>query len=51
MLCGADRLRDPVRELLAAARAEPGAHPVDRRRVDLAGAGDVARRPELLEVA
>src|SRR3954453_22545180 len=46
----ADRLRDPVCELITAARAEPGAHAVHRRGVDLAAAVDLARRPELLEV-
>ncbi len=42
---GADRLRDPVRELVAATRAEPGPQPVsrrsERRRVDLAAVPDV----------
>src|SRR4029079_13052359 len=47
---GADRLRDPVRELLAAPRAEPGAHAVHRGGVDLAALVDFTGRPELLEV-
>src|SRR5207253_262428 len=51
---GADRLREPVRELLAASWAEPGADAragdLHRRRVHLAAVPDVAPAPELLEV-
>src|SRR5581483_11848124 len=50
----ADRLRNPVRKALAAARAEPRPHrrPGDRQLagVDAAGLLDLSLRPELLEV-
>ena len=52
--CRADRLRDPVGELVAAAGAKPGSDglSVDEKRcgVDPAAVLDVPPRPELLEV-
>ena len=50
----AEAARDPVRERLAVPGREPGPNAVavdiDRRRVDVAGARDVALLPQLLEV-